>query len=361
MDVIYLDFSKAFDTVPTARLMEKVKAHGITGPILNWLGNWLKDRTQRVVVNGRMSQQVPVTSGVPQGSILGPILFIIYINDLEDKFEDTASVLLKFADDTKLAHQISSTRDSELLQENLNKLWDWSSAWGMKFNTEKCHVLHLGRNNPMHRYKMGGEYLIAVEEEKDLGVIITDKLKPTNQCQKAVRVANGILSQVLRAFSYRDKVVLPRIFKTYVRPHLEYAVPVWSPWLRGEVDLMEKVQKRLVSAIQGLKGESYEEKLLELGIEKLEQRRTRLDLVQTFKIVKGIDKVDKDTWFQANPETRTRAAQGGGALSRKLSRLELRANFFSNRVIGPWNALSPELKQTESVPSFKYQLKPHFA
>ncbi len=307
------------------------------------------------MVNGRTSRQVPMTSGVPQGSILGPVLFIIYINDLEDKFEDTTSVLLKFADDTKLAHQISCNRDSKKLQENLDKLWDWSNVWGMKFNTEKCHVLHLGQNNPMYRYSMGGVYLSTVEEEKDLGVIIT-----TNQCQKATRVASGILSQVLRAFSYRDKVVMPRIFKTYIRPHLEYAAPAWSPWLRGEVDLMEKVQMRLVRAIQGLRGETYEEKLEELGLEKLERRRNRLDLVQTFKIVRGFDRVSKDTWFQANPETRTRAAQGGGTMSRKLSRTELRSKFFSSRVIGPWNALRPDLKQAESVSSFKYQLKSHF-
>ncbi len=155
----------------------------------------------------------------------------------------------------------------------------------MYFNTEKCHVMHLGTNNPHYTYTLGLSQLGSTEEEKDIGVTITSNLKPGRHCEKAARTANGVLSQVLRTFSFRDKKVLPQIYKTYVRPHMEYAAPAWNPWQRGDVDVLEKVQHRLVNSISGLAGQTYEEKLREAGLESLEVRRNKLDLIQTFKIV----------------------------------------------------------------------------
>ncbi len=168
MDAIYLDFSKAFDMVPTARLLEKLKSHGFHGKVLTWLSAWLSDRTQRVVLKGKTSDWKPVTSGVPQGSVLGPVLFAIYINDLEDSFEDVVTIIKKFADDTKLAQQITSDNDRALLQTCLDRLWEWGEKWGMSFNISKCHVLHLGRCNPHYTYTLGQEQLSEVEEEKDI-------------------------------------------------------------------------------------------------------------------------------------------------------------------------------------------------
>ena len=134
MDVVYLDFSKAFDLVPRKRLLSKLKAHGFGGPLLNWIDKWLRDRKQRVVLNGKASSWATVKSGVPQGSILGPILFAIFVNDLEDEIEVT--VLVKFADDTKLGQEIKSREDCEQLQLALNALERWAARWGMSFNTE---------------------------------------------------------------------------------------------------------------------------------------------------------------------------------------------------------------------------------
>ena len=230
VDVVYLDFSKAFDMVPTARLLEKVKSHGIMGKTNDWLRAWLTNRTQRVILNGSKSGLRHVTSGVPQGSGLGPILFLIYINDLEDNFEGNITMVKKFADDTKVAQKIANETDRDLLQNCLNHLEAWGKAWGMKFNTGKCHVLHMGRTNPKYHYTLGNEELASVEEERDLGVIIEDSLKTGSQCERAARSANGVLSQILRAFSYRDKITLPAIFKMYVRPYLEFATPAWNPY-----------------------------------------------------------------------------------------------------------------------------------
>ena len=240
--------------------MAKVKAHGIDGPTLQWIKNWLTNRTQRVVVNGKFSDWKPVTSGVPQGSILGPVLFIIFINDLEDELDGSLTIIKKFADDTKLGQHISTVNDRDILQNCLDKLERWGERWGMDFKTSKCHVLHLGRTNPQYSYYLNGTRLTSVTEERDIGVLVTGNLKPGRQCEWAARTANGVLSQVLRAFSYRDKTVLPRIYKTYVRPHLEFASPAWNPWQKGDVEALEKVQRRFVGSIQGLHGSSYEEK-----------------------------------------------------------------------------------------------------
>ncbi len=228
----------------------------------------------------------------------------------------------------------------------------------MKFNTDKCHILHVGRTNPKYSYSLGNSKLTSVEEERDLGVIIENTLKNGRQCERAARSANGVLSQILRAFSYRDKKVLPSIFKTYVRPHLEFAAPVWNPHRQSDIETLEKVQIRLVKSIQGLSGTSYEEKLSEIGLETLEMRRRKLDLIQAHKFVKNEDNTFTD-FFQV-PEDRpyaTRRAMGGNIITQHRSRLELRANFFSQRVIAPWNALPPNTRGAPNVQSFKRCLK----
>ncbi len=238
----------------------------------------------------------------------------------------------------------------------LHKLWEWSLKWGMKFNAEKCHVLHIGRNNLCHKYTLGGVELSSTEEERDIGVLISKNLKPTKQCERAARTANGILSQILRAFSYRDKVILPRIYKTYVRPHLEFAAPAWSPWLRGDIDTLEKVQKRLVKSVQGLTGPTYEEKLQELGLDTLEDRRAKLDLIQTYKLTRMDGEEKKSMGLEQLPVGNTRWTQGGLTLAQSQSKLEVRKNTFSQRVVKQWNALSLDVRNANSVVNFKHKL-----
>ncbi len=358
LDMAYLDFAKAFDLVPKKRLIEKLKAHGFTGKLLSWIENWLTNRRQRVVLNGKPSTWTAVLSGVPQGSILGPILFNIFINDLDEGI--IATILLKFADDTKMGQRISSLRDRDQLQQNLDLLCAWANRWGMRFNVGKCRIMHFGRSNPCHNYSMNGVDLEKTVEEKDLGVLITSTLKVGNQCERAVQTANGVLARILRTFTYRNKSVLPLIYRTYVRPHLEYAVPVWSPWQAGDIDKLENVQKRLVSAIGGLKGSTYEEKLGELGMETLQARRKRLDLTQAFKIIRQKEDVDPNTWFthiRADRGANTRMAECGLNLIQGRSRLEIRRNFFSQRIAGQWNSLSTDTKMAKTVFEFRRKLR----
>ena len=159
LDIIYLDFAKAFDKVPKQRLIKKLEAHGVKGNVLKWIHNWLTGRKQRVVLNGKSSDWCNVTSGVPQGSVLGPLAFIVFINDI-DGCTDNLMIISKFADDTKLSHQ---QEDHHHIQEALDKLVVWADTWGMAFNTAKCKVLHIGRNNTEHVYNMRGADLTVVD------------------------------------------------------------------------------------------------------------------------------------------------------------------------------------------------------
>jgi ribonuclease P/MRP protein subunit RPP40 len=167
VDVIYLDFQKAFDKVPHKRLLRKVQSLGINGQIYKWIENWLSQQSQRVQLAGFSSDWVEVKSGVPQGSVLGTILFLIYINDIDDGI---SSKILKFADDTKLYRKLETDSDIVQLQQDLANLFKWSRDWLMLFNVEKCKVMHIGYNNVEASYMMNGTVLQDVEEEQDLGL-----------------------------------------------------------------------------------------------------------------------------------------------------------------------------------------------
>ena len=360
-DIIYLDFSKAFDKVPIQRLIEKIRAHGIRGNILQWFQEWLSNRKQRTVLNGSCSEWIDVVSGVPQGSVLGPLAFVLFINDIDDE-ATLITILKKFADDTKLGHQILSLEDCQTLQNCLNKLTDWATKWCMEFNVKKCRVLHVGRCNPEFSYKIYDQVLETADRERDIGVLIDHKLKPSLQCAEAARRANAILTQITKAFLYRDRFTFLRLYIQFVRCHLEFAVPAWSPWNVCDIELLERVQIRAINQISGLQGKTYKEKLSELHLKSLEERRVHLDLIQTYKILKGIDDVEMVTWFQrvgSQTQRLTRNTAYPDNLVQKRSRTDPRQHFFSNRVVKYWNALPTDIKNAKSLPGFKTLLKRH--
>jgi hypothetical protein len=214
VDAIYLDFAKAFNKVPHQRLAAKFRAHGIEGDVLQWITEWLRGRRQVVSVNGSASEEVPVLSGVPQGSVLGPILFLIFVNDMD---EGITSHLLKFADDTKLYLPLRNDESHAVLQEDLNKLCKWL----MLFNVSKCATLHFGYNNPRHAYYMSGNAVNRAEETKDLGVCITSNLKPSHQCIAAAKKANRVLGMVYRNIQHKSPKIIKKLYLQLVRP-------IWS-------------------------------------------------------------------------------------------------------------------------------------
>ena len=314
-----------------------------------------------MILNGAFSAWADVLSGVPQGSVLGPTLFIIFINDIDMAIDITGSFLFKFADDTKVGMVVESESQRDELQSAIANLEQWSQEWQMMFNTSKCHMLHLGRGNKKYQYVMGGQILETVESEKDVGVLVHESLKPSLQCSKASEKANQILGQLSRAVTYRDKQTFLKLYMVYVRPHLEYAVAAWRPWLQSDKQMLEKVQKRAVSMVSNFRARKYEDKLLEAGMITLEQRRERGDLIHMYRIMTGKDDVSHSTWFQ------TMSDRDGGARTRAVtgylnveppapSNSEVRRNFFSQRVVATWNSLPDKIKKNETVNAFKNSL-----
>ena len=198
--------------------------------------SWLNGRRQRVCVDREYSDWVHVTSGVPQGSVLGPILFLIYINDLDSNL---ISKIGKFADDTKMCKGIRSAEDVVKLQEDIDKLSKWSLDWQMQFNTDKCSVIHVGKNNSESQYSLCDKILKASKRERDLGIVIDDSLKFSEQCNTAVKSANSILGLIRRTIKSKSKRIITQLYKTLVRPKLEYCVQAWRPHLMKDISAIE--------------------------------------------------------------------------------------------------------------------------
>ena len=283
VDAVYLDLRKAFDTVPHLRLISKLKGYGIKGNILSWITDFLSNRTQFVSINSASSSKVPVTSGVPQGSVLGPILFIYYINDMPD-FIDCAMKI--FADDTKVYSNVSTPELKEKLQACIDRLNEWTEIWLLRFNTTKCKVLHIGKNNPQYDYYMqnGTEKykLESTTAEKDLGVVIDPNLDFDAHITGIVKKANRLSGLLMRNITHKSKEIILPLYKSLIRSVLEYGSPVWSPKLRKHVNLIEGVQRRITRCIIGTKDMTYEERLTYLKIPSLEFRRIRGSLIEVF-------------------------------------------------------------------------------
>ncbi|PKU42126.1 rna-directed dna polymerase from mobile element jockey-like [Limosa lapponica baueri] len=320
--VVYLDFSKAFNTVSHSILIGKLRKYGLDEWTVRWIENRLKDRVQRVMISGTESSWRSITSGVPQGSILGPILFNTFINDLDEVTEHTLS---KFADDTKLGGVTDAPEGCATLQQDLDRLESWVERNLMKFNKGKCRVLLLGRNNPVHQYKLGVDLVENRCVEKDLGVFVDKSMTMSQQmcpCGQEGQWSPGCLK---RSVTSRSREVIFPLYFALVRPHLEHSIQLWASRFEKDKELLDRVQWRATKMTIGLKHLSYEQRLRDMHLFSLKKRRLRGELINAYKFLKGRCQEDRASLFSLVPSNRRRSNRH--KLEHRKFQLNMRKNF----------------------------------
>ena len=347
-DIFYFDFSKAFDSVPHHRLVTKLANYGIPKEMLNIIYDFLSERSMVVKVGGELSNARSVLSGVPQGSVIGPLLFLLFINDIPEGIENMLKI---FADDVKL---VANPLNSDFTVKDLEALTNWEQLWCLNFNEEKCKVMYLGTENPHNCYNFGGTVMQTVDEEKDLGVIFNSSFDFNSHIAASIAKANRMLGWLSRTIISRERDVMVRLYKSLIRPHLEYCTQAWSPVVKhgswNVIDEIENVQRSFTRMIEGIGLLTYHERLNRIGLTTLIERRLRGDLIETFKIINGY--VDYGSNFFSH-------SRSGRHLISKLSTSELsqsKVDFFAQRVLKYWNKLPINVINSSSVNGFKNSL-----
>lgn len=348
VDVFYLDFEKAFDKVPFMRLKHKLEHYGIRGELLKLVGDFFLDRQFHVRVGSATSRLRKVFSGVPQGSVLGPLLFLVYISDLPANLKCGRSI---FADDTN-CYSNPLVNHVEL-QSDIQAIKQWTLTWQMPLNDRKCTILHLGANNPRYAYFVGAIQVSEVKEQKDLGIIVTEDLKWETHISCLIKKANSLIFLISRAFKNLTPEMVLKLYKAYIRPKLEYAQSIWNPYYAKDIEALERVQRRVTKLPVGLRDLSYEARLERLNLPTLYERRLRGDLIETFKIISGHYKCDLDIFHTSqNLHLRGHTKK----LEKERCAKLLRRNFLTNRVVYNWNRLSEETVNSTTVNQFKNKL-----
>ena len=240
-----MDFVNAFDEVSLRRQLHKLEYYGIRGSTHKWINSWLSGRTQQVVLAGQASDPVPVLSGVPQGLVLGPVLFLIFINNLSGNIRSSVRL---FAEDCVLYRNIHSLQDCLTLQEDLTSLGQWEADWQMKFNVAKCHSMRVTRHQHHKQiffdYSLHNQALENVQLAKYLGITITDNMDWGQHVSEISSKATMTLGFLRRNLAFAPRSTKEVAYKTLVRPKLEYAAPIWSPHSKLQINQIEKVQRQ---------------------------------------------------------------------------------------------------------------------
>ena len=356
IDVAVLDFSKAFDKVPHARLMSKLRLMGIHGKTAEWIRQFLADRTQKVVVDGQCSSSARVLSGVPQGTVLGPLLFLCFINDIVTVVDPHTQIRL-FADDCLLYRKISTIQDQIQLQIDLSSLSNWSHSWGMHFNPSKCNILSITNfKDPLIKfYELEGRILDHVEAAKYLGILIENTLTFTGHIKDIVNKANRKLGFLKRNLRNTPLEVRKMAYISLVRSSLEYGSTIWDPYTQSQKNDIEKIQNK---AIRWIFDKSPRERVSitglrnQIGLETLQKRRLNSRLCLFYKMVSGEVVVTvADVGLEASD-----ARMRGNNHPHKFRHKKKNDICTVTRTIPAWNKLNPEVFSADSLDSFKSRL-----
>ena len=364
-DTIYLDYAKAFDKVDHQLLLKKMCRYGLPRNLVNWISSFLSDRLQTVVVKGFHSREAPVISGVPQGTVLGPVLFLIFINDLEN--EVVNSNLCFFADDTRISNRIKSMESKALLEMDLQNVMKWSRENNMELNQKKFELQsYQACSNPfiqnlpfspqLYSYEISSALTLEPKcQLTDLGVLVTNDLSWSPHIASLVSKARGVAAWVLSVFKSRDPPVMVTLYKSLIRSNLEYCCPLWHPSKISDIELLEGVQREFTRKIYGYQDLSYWERLKKLNLSSLQRRRERYVLLVMWKILHR-QIPNANVTFRPLSRLGIQAVVPGIVTSSRSAIQTRYDQSFS--VIGPalWNVLPSQLTTIECQSKFKNRL-----
>ena len=360
VDAIVLDFAKAFDKVPHQRLLGKLDYYGIRGPLLHWIKTFLTTREQRVVLDGSQSSSVPVTSGVPQGTVLGPLLFLSYINDLPLSLTSTTRL---FADDSLVYRKIENRDDCLRLQDDLRALQDWEAKWQMTFRPDKCHHIRFTRTNkPIHfSYTLHNTILNTVPSHKYLGVHISADLRWATHISSIRASANRALGFLRRNLTRCNADTKALAYKTLVRPHLEYCDTVWDPHTNNHIGKLEAIQNKAARWIRRDYRHTTSVTRLkqDIKLEPLETRRRIHRQQMLYKITNNLVDINRDTYLHPTNIRSTRGSHNLKYHTYQANTNIFKCSFFP-RSIQEWNHLPSHVVNSPTLDTFRTRITHHY-
>ena len=361
VDLIFFDFRKAFDVVSHSLLLRKLECLGICGKLLGWIGDFLTGRTMKVLVGGSLSEEREVLTGVPQGSVLGPVLFLVYVNSVAGGLSSRYKI---FADDLKLyaavRHQgsVVNVEDVGRCQRDIDGLCMVAESWGLSMSVSKCAHMRFCRGKynweglgNAASYYLNGVRIELVRSFKDLGVLVDDDLKFHGHIRRAVQKAGGMASGLLKSTVCRSPEFMVHLWISHVRPLLEYCSVVWNTGFVGDLRLLESVQRRWTRSVSGLEGLGYAQRLRSLNLFSVKGRLLRADLIQCWKIFNGQSVMLPVDLFQLAPESGTRGHRFKLYCGR--ASVEARRRAFPVRCVSEWNGLPDAVVGAETLDAFK--------
>ena len=354
-DIAIFDFSKAFDSVPHHRLLLKIEAYGIRGTTLQWIRAFLTDRRQRVVQNGAKSSWQPVISGVPQGTVLGPLLFLLYINDIVNNI---SSEIRLFADDCVLYRRIHCLDDCRALQSDIDTLLHWSRTWQMQFNNKKCYILPVTRKRSKigYDYCLGEDRLSEVKSYPYLGITVSSDLRWKEHVMNVSAKANRTLGFVRRNCYFCTRDAKATAYTALVRPVLEYAAAAWDPYTKTDINRLEMVQRRAARFVSRDYRQTTSATALinQLGWTTLADRRKNNRLTIFYRAYNHSSAITLD--HLQRPTRGTRQTSDSSSFINIGSRTDAYKYSFFPRTVLDWGLLPIEARTRSSVDLFKKSL-----